>query len=514
LSDRIDPLTGATISSEINQAEEDKRRMISMYVWQQVKALRAQGYHVKQIARRLKISRNTVKKYLRSSDPPQFHAREYSRKSDSYLTVIGEMIKKGFIGTRIHEELTALGFTGSLSTVERVIQTIKKEKARKDRITTRVETPPGRQMQYDWKEWELPVNGKAVTIYTHETILGFSRKKYYTFSLTITGSDIIRAIHEALAFYGGVPLELVMDNAKQMVITHERSGAVLYNEAFLKFMGLMGIDLNPCQNYRARTKGKVERPFYHLQEHLLRGCEVEDLCVFAQKLTAYTEKVNSMVHATLKETADERFAREQDSLKPLPGIDPALLYPREIRGVSNDGYLPWGGSHYPVPMELALHTVLVEPVFGRMIHVYDEKGKRAATYDLSLSSGYRPSHPEHEEMNRVYQKKKEAKKSAIVKTFSETFPDHDGYLEALRKTQGPNLYAHLREIVSYTDLYPVEEIARILHECMAMGAFHKNTVKRLLASKALKVPALTLYGFAGPAPLRRNLAVYREVVHE
>jgi len=42
-------------------------------------------------------------------------------------------------------------------------------------------------MQYDWKEWELPVNNKTVMVYIHEVILGFSRKKYYTFSLSITG---------------------------------------------------------------------------------------------------------------------------------------------------------------------------------------------------------------------------------------------------------------------------------------------------------------------------------------
>ena len=118
-------------------------------------------------------------------------------------------------------------------------------------------------------------------------------------------------------------------------------------------------------------------------------------------------------------------------------------------------------------------------------------------------------------MNRAFTEKKEGKKSAIVKAFSETFPECSDYIDALRKAQGANLYAHLREIVSYTDLYPVEEVSRILQECMVMGAFHKNTVKRLLASKALKVPVLPLSGgFAGPAPLVRNLAVYREVVHE
>lgn len=87
-------------------------------------------------------------------------------------------------------------------------------------------------------------------------------------------------------------------------------------------------------------------------------------------------------------------------------------------------------------------------------------------------------------------------------------------MEALRKAQGANIYAHLKEIVSYTDIYPVEEVAKILKECLSMGAFHKNTVKRLLATKALKVPTLPLAGFAGPAPLVRNLAVYREVIHE
>jgi transposase len=489
--------------------------MISMYMWQQVKALRAQGFHVKQIARRLKISKNTVKKYLRSSDPPQFQAREYVRKFDPYVNEIKGMIKKGFIGTRIHEELIALGFAGSLSTVERVIHGIKVEKERSDRITTRVETEPGRQMQYDWKEWELPVNGKPVMIYIHEAILGFSRKKYYTFSLTITGSDVIRAIHEALTFYGGVPLEFVMDNAKQMVITHERSGAVLYNDSFLKFMGLMGIDLNPCQNYRARTKGKVERPFYHLQEHLLRGCEAKDLSEFALKLATYREKVNGTIHSTVKEAPSERFERERSSLRPLPMIDPALLYPRAIRDVSNDGYVPWGGNQYPVPMDLALRSVLVEPVFGRVIHVYGEKGNVAITHELSLSPGHRPLHPEHEEMNRAFQEKKEAKKSAIVKAFNDAFPEHGSYIDSLRKAQGANLYAHLKEIVSYADLYPVEEVSKILKECVAMGAFHKNTVRRLLASKALKVPAFPLgSGFVGPAPLTRNLSVYREVIHE
>jgi len=53
---------------------------------------------------------------------PRFHAWEYTKNGDDFPAVIMEMIKKRVIGTRIDEELSAVGFTGSLSTVERIFR--------------------------------------------------------------------------------------------------------------------------------------------------------------------------------------------------------------------------------------------------------------------------------------------------------------------------------------------------------------------------------------------------------
>ena len=98
-----------------------------------------------------------------------------------------------------------------------------------------------------------------------------------------------------------------------------------------------------------------------------------------------------------------------------------------------------------------------------------------------------------------------------------TKPDNDKKRTFYSDKKG-TLYSGKKETirngVDNADVYPAEEVSRILSECMTMGAFHKNTVKRLLASKALKVPVPSLSGFAGPAPLIRNLSVYREVIHE
>jgi transposase len=282
--------------------KEETEGVISMYKWQQVKALRAKGTSIKKIMRKLKISRNTVRKYLRSPDPACLKVSQHEKMLDGYEDRVEGMLERQYIGTRIHEELTEMGFEGSLSTVHRHIREIKKEAVIREKVTTRFETPPGRQMQYDWKEWQLPVAGRAVKIYLHEVVLGYSRKKHYSWSLGITASDVIRAIEAAILFFEGVASELVIDNPKQMVLVHDRNGVVRYTDEFLTFCGLYGIDPSPCQNYRARTKGKVERPFYYLQEHLLRGLEVADFAEFDVKLREVTDRYNERIHSGLGES--------------------------------------------------------------------------------------------------------------------------------------------------------------------------------------------------------------------
>src|SRR5690554_3341132 len=76
---------------------------------------------------------------------------------------IKDMLAKGFIGTRIFNELTDMGYKGSLSSVHRYLRSLKEEERNAKLATTRVETKPGQQMQYDWKEWMLPVAGKHIS---------------------------------------------------------------------------------------------------------------------------------------------------------------------------------------------------------------------------------------------------------------------------------------------------------------------------------------------------------------
>ncbi len=493
--------------------------MLSVYRWQQVKVMQSNGVSIKGISRRLKISKNTVRRYLRNPSPPVFKGRQYEKALDSHEQEILKMMKDRYIGTRICEELRAKGYEGSLSTVHRYIKRLRTEAVIREKTTTRFETAPGKQMQYDWTVWVLPVSGHRVTVYFHQMVLGYSRKKHYTWSLRIRTQDVMRAIERGIVYFGGVPEEVVIDNPKQEVVVHKKSGVVRYADDYLRFCGMYGIEPNACRPYRARTKGKVERPFYYLEEHLLRGLEVSNLGELDRLLQAFTTRYNARLHSSLRESPDERFEREKIHLRPIPSVDPVLIYTRELRKVSNDGYVSWGGHLYPVPMSFCLHDVLVEEVLGSALLVYDTAGKVIAEHPIRLfNKGVRPEHPDHRAINDACLTKKESYRAGLIQTFVGRFPDQGAvYVAGLRKNTTVNMSWHLEAILGFCHFYKKDEIASVLDECIRLGAYHKNTVKRLLGERDLQIPLSAFDGlpmFRAALDITRSLSAYRvEVGH-
>ena len=79
-----------------------------MQDWHKVKKLYKEGIPKKAIARKLNISKNTVKKLLKLEEPPEYKREYYPSKIDSYKDQISICYldpKYDFIGTRIYSEL-------------------------------------------------------------------------------------------------------------------------------------------------------------------------------------------------------------------------------------------------------------------------------------------------------------------------------------------------------------------------------------------------------------------------
>ena len=477
-----------------------------MYKWVEVKRLKAEGLGIKSIARKLKISRNTVKKYLKSATPPIFNKPERQSGLIVFKTEIEDMHKNEFIGTRIYEELKKLGYAGSLSSVHRFLQHERKTKEINSKRTSRFETKQGVQMQYDWSEWHLPVGTKKIKIYVHGIVLGFSRKKYYTYSLSIYTKDIIRAIASGIDFFNGFAKELVIDNPKQMILLH-KGEVIRYNDEFLRFLGLYGINSNPCMPRRARTKGKIERPFFYIKEHLLRGLKLDDISELEGIIKDFTESYNLREHSTLKRPPNEMFEEEKQYLIGIPVIEPRMLFNMDLRKVTSDGYVSWDGTLYPVPLKYCLRNVLIEPVLGRMVKIYDEKGSFIAEYNKNIF-GERLIHPEHIKFNEECVLRKETKRSKLLNKFIGLAGEAGNvFIEGLEKNTGLNIYWHVSEIINYIELYGIKNVLPAINICAESGFYDKNSVKRLIKTDVVieNVPNILPL----PVNIKRNLSYYR-----
>ena len=81
-----------------------------MYQWQPIKENRLKGMSIKELARRFKFSKNTIRKYLRSEGVPKMKLRTQANCASQFNEDIVDMLAKEMIGTRIFNELKQKGF--------------------------------------------------------------------------------------------------------------------------------------------------------------------------------------------------------------------------------------------------------------------------------------------------------------------------------------------------------------------------------------------------------------------
>lgn len=119
------------------------------------------------------------------------------------------------------------------------------------KATTRHESPPGDQAQFDWTEYHCLVEGSYRKVYCFGMILAASRKKSICFSYKADADAIYEAIQELFDDLGGTTQELLIDNPKALVLEHHPKSEeeIKYNPHALLVAKHLGIELNACPCY-------------------------------------------------------------------------------------------------------------------------------------------------------------------------------------------------------------------------------------------------------------------------
>ena len=157
-------------------------------------------------------------------------------------------------GPFLCQELAAeKGIIVSLRTVERAVQPYRQELAAEARATVRFETPPGKQLQIDFGERLVEIGGSKVRAYLFVATLGYSRRHHIRAFRNERQESWFDGLESAFAKFGGVPEEVLFDNARALVVEHDpTTRTVVFNDAFAKHWGFRP---RACAPYRARTKG-------------------------------------------------------------------------------------------------------------------------------------------------------------------------------------------------------------------------------------------------------------------
>jgi hypothetical protein len=153
----------------------------------------------------------------------------------------------------------------------------------------------------------------------------------------------------AFAACGGATGEVLYDRMKTAVIGEDADGTVVYNPSLVAMLDHYGSAPKACKAYRAKTKGKVERPFRYIRQDFFLGRTFRNMDDLNAQFDQWCAEIaNPRVHATTNRVVNEAFAQEQPFLIPLPAqpYDAVLTVERRV---SHEGMVSVGGNLYSVP---------------------------------------------------------------------------------------------------------------------------------------------------------------------
>jgi transposase len=318
--------------------------------------LHRQGLSVAAISRRTGRDPKTVRKYIeRGVEAPAYGPRCVGRPSKlaPYLAYLHERVTAfpDLTAVRLTREIREVGYAGGYTAVKRHLATIRPENGPKP-YEVRFETAPGVQAQVDFARFVVDFTdapGASQIVWLFSLVLGHSRLLFARYVLHQDLQTLLRCHMQAFEAIGGVPLEILYDRMKTAVTGENDQGHVVYNRALIALAQHYRFQPRACRPYRAKTKGKVERPFSYIRQDFFLGRRFRNLDDLNAQLADWLATVaNVRVHGTTQRIIAEAFAAEQPELQILPehGFDAVLKLERRV---SHDGFVAIGGNFYSVP---------------------------------------------------------------------------------------------------------------------------------------------------------------------
>lgn len=331
-----------------------------------IKILHKQGYSKRAIAKKLRISRNTVDKHLlRDTDKPVYQARPVkAHKLDPYKPYIKQRIESAspihLSAVVIMREIKEQGYEGGITRLRQYLVQLRGSHVTPEVI--RFETQPGQQMQVDWGQ----MRGGKQPIHAFVAVLGYSRAMFVHFTDNMRYETLERCHRLAFDYFQGIPTDVWYDNMKTVVLERHAFGVGhhRFHPQFYQFAKDMGFLPKLCKPYRPQTKGKVERMVRYVRDNFYAplstklssaGLKIDVDTANIKGIQWLNEVANVRIHDTTKEKPMTRLVTERVVLKPLP-FQPI----KDIAVKSSDAVMPLNFETQSLHHDLSIYNELCQ----------------------------------------------------------------------------------------------------------------------------------------------------------
>ena len=337
------------------------------------------GKSIKQIVRELHVSRNTVRKVLRSGETEFIYEREvqplprlgrFQADLDRLLAANeAKRPRERLTLMRIFETLRSEGFEGSYDAVRRYARNW--ERQRSSLLSSAAFVPltfaPGEAYQFDWSHEIVVMNGVTVTVKVAHVRLCHSRMMFVRAYPRESQEMVLDAFNHAFAFYGGVPRRVIIDNAKTMVLSIGKGKERVFHPRFEAMTSYYAITPVACTPASGNEKGQVERQVQAVRRQIfapkLAFDTLEDLNVYleAQCVVLNGKPHPERKHCTIEEIFTEEYAVLRPAGRPFDG------YVERSARVGSTCMVQYDTNSYSVPCAYASKTVSLRSYDDRIV---------------------------------------------------------------------------------------------------------------------------------------------------
>jgi transposase len=434
--------------------EADKRKAIYL--------LNTEGMGIREIARRLGVSINTVSVIIEQQGIVPEITRKDKTRIDSELLIRLYQECEGFV-ERIHEKLNEEeGIAIGYSTLTRMVRDLNLGKAQKRRCE-KVDDVPGAEMQHDTSPYQVKIAERSVNVVGSLLYFRYSKIRYLKFYRSFNRFKMKCFFHEALLFWGYAAKECIIDNTNLARLRGTGKNAVIVPE-MEKFAKQYGFELVCHEKGHANRKAGDERGFYTVETNFFPGRKFmshEDLNQQAFDWATVRSANRPVGKARL--IPAKVFEFERGFLQKLPPfLHPPYLFHK--RGIDQYGYIPFNGNFYWIPGDTRHDVTVLE--YSESIKTYHHR-KLLAEYKLPPEgTKNQPFWPEG--FPRPSNQPKDRKKPSILEEnkLRATAEEVEAYLTFLKNQKGIQWHRLIRALYG-------------LSQKMAMPLFVK-TIQRAL----------------------------------